>query len=342
MTSLHPADLQLLANRDEFKAFSFNARERNCLFVNGGGGRFLEAGYPLGVDIDFEGRGVAVADLDQDGALDLLVRSVARRKAVYLRNEAAAGSRFARIDLVGTASNRDAVGAVVRLSAGGMRQMRVRMAGNGFQAQSEGTLHFGLGKAETIDELTVLWPSGKKETFAGLPVDQRLRIAEGEGRVTVAALPGREAAKVVSAAGAAVGAVPEPVRAWKLDGSEWRPRPGRPLLVSFWASWCLPCQAEVPVLGSLHAALPELDLIAVSFEPDTAAARAFLDRNKPAYPVALSNAGAVAPLLEKAFGDGAMPMPAAVLLDGRGAIARVFTGTLSARAVEEAFRELAP
>lgn len=335
MTRLHPGDLQLLANRDEFKGYSFNAGERNCLFVNGGGGRFLEAGYPLGVDIDFEGRGVAVADLDQDGAQDLVVRSVARRKVAYLHNEAATGARFARVDLVGTASNRDAVGAVVRIAAGGARQMRLRMAGNGFQAQSEGTLHFGLGKAERIDELTVHWPSGKKETFTDLPVDQRLRIVEGEGRVTVASLLGKAVKPKRTG-------IPEPVRAWKLDGSEWSPRPGKPLLVSFWASWCLPCQAEVPVIGRLHEALPELDLIAVSFEPDTAAARAFLDRNKPSYPVALSNPGAVAPLLEKAFGDGAMPMPAAVLLDGRGAIAKVFTGPLSARAVEEAFRELAP
>ncbi len=345
LARLDASDLQLLTSDGLLKRYSFNARERHCLFVNGGAGRFIEAGYPLGVDVDLEGRGVAVADLDQDGALDLVVRSVARKKLIYFHNEARSGNHFARVDLVGTRSNRDAVGAVVRIAAGGLRQMRLRSAGNGFQAQSEGTLHFGLAQATRIDELTVQWPSGLTEKFSDLPADRLLRIVEGEGRVTAARLAGRTAEEGPPATGGAAGAAGAPgagaFRAWGLDGAEWRPRPGRPLLVSLWASWCIPCQAEVPVLEEIHQQLGGVEVVAISFEPDAAAARGFVGRNRPRYPVALSSAAAIAPLLERAFGDGAVPLPASVLLDGKGAIAKIFTGGLSTAAVAEAVRAMA-
>ena len=163
---------------------SFNARERKVLFVNARGQRFIEAGYPLGIDVDLEGRGVAIADLDQDGALDLVMRSVARKKLTYFHNEVGTRAHFLRVELVGTKSNGDAIGAVVRIVADGQRQMRVKTAGSGFQGQSEGTLHFGLGATTQVGELSVRWPSGRQERFASLPADHIVRIVEGEGKFT--------------------------------------------------------------------------------------------------------------------------------------------------------------
>jgi thiol-disulfide isomerase/thioredoxin len=318
LQKLDQDDLQILTSDGLFKGYSFNARERNCLFVNGREGRFIEAGYPLGVDIDFEGRGVAVADLDLDGGLDLVVRSVARKKITYLHNELAARSRFLRVDLVGTRSNRDAVGAVVRITAAGQRQMRVRMAGNGFQAQSESTLHFGLGEADHADELVVRWPSGLEERFENVPAGHLVRIVEGEGRFT---------SRPFKAPEPAAGPGRKTWRAWTPGGVEWEPRTGRPVIISLWASWCLPCQAEVPVLNRLQDRLGKrVDLVGISFEPDKAAARGFLERNRPRYPVALSDNEALAPLLEAAFPDGTVPLPAFVLLDSERGIARVLTG----------------
>jgi hypothetical protein len=173
-------DLDLLTNDSGFSRYSFNARERDCLFANAQGRRFLEAGYPAGIDADVEGRGVAVGDLDGDGALDLVVRAVARQKIVYLHNELAGRAHYLRVQLVGTRSNRDAVGAVVRLSAAGLAQMRVRSAGNGFQGQSEATR-----AAARVDTLTVRWPSGLEERFADIAPDAVVRIVEGERRLAV-------------------------------------------------------------------------------------------------------------------------------------------------------------
>lgn len=182
---LDPGDLQLLTSDNLFQRYSFNGRERHCLFVNARGQGFIEAGYSLGVDVDFEGRGVAVGDFDQDGALDLVVRNVARKKVVYFHNELSRKAHFFRLELVGSRSNRDAVGAVARVAAGGLLQSRVRTSGSGFQGQSEGALHFGLGNAARVETLTIEWPSGIEERFTNLPADHLVRIVEGEGRVEV-------------------------------------------------------------------------------------------------------------------------------------------------------------
>jgi hypothetical protein len=186
---LDPSDLELLTSPELFRRYSFNARERHCLFINANGQRFLEAGYPLGVDVDLEGRGVAVGDLDTDGKLDLVVRNVARKKIVYFHNELPARAHFVRVKLTGTRSNRDAVGALVRLSAGGTTQTRVRLAGNGFQGQSEPVLHFGLGSAARVESLSIRWPSGDRQRFTDLPIDCELRIVEGEDHVDAIELP---------------------------------------------------------------------------------------------------------------------------------------------------------
>ncbi len=342
MTRLGPDDLDLLASDGALKGFSFNARERNCLFVNGGGGRFVEAGYPLGIDLDLEGRGVAVGDLDGDGGLDLVVRSVARQKLAYLHNDAAWRGNALRVELVGTRGNRDAVGAVARLTAGGLRQVRVRSAGSGFQAQSEATLHFGLGGAQRADELTVRWPGGSVETFRDLPAGNVVRIVEGEGRVTLTALRAFAEGLGAEPASARTPAAQRPVwRAWTTEGTPFTLSAGRPAVVSLWASWCLPCAAEVPELDALQRRLgDDAQVVGISFEPDANAARDFIARTRPQYRMGLSDMQAMAPLLEAAFGDGAVPLPAAVVLDASGAIARVVSGGISADGLEREVRRL--
>lgn len=198
VNGLDPGDLELLTSDNMFQRYSFNARERNCLFVNGRGQRFIEAGFPLGIDVDLEGRGVAVGDLDADGRLDLVVHSVARRKLTYFHNQADAGRVF-RLELEGTAGNRDAIGAAARLTAGGITRLRVRSAGTGFQSQSETTLHFGLGDAARVDTLVVRWPGGREDRFAGLPADHVMHIVEGSTGVRL--VPIERAASSTTAGG---------------------------------------------------------------------------------------------------------------------------------------------
>jgi thiol-disulfide isomerase/thioredoxin len=334
LEKLPPDDLQVVTSRNGLARFSFNARERDCLFVNVGGKRFFDAGYPLGVDLDFEGRGVAVADLDDDGDVDLLVRNVARQKLVYLNNQVGNRSPFLRLDLEGTRSNRDAVGAVVRVTAGGLRQTRVKMAGNGFQGQSEGTLHFGLGAAERVEQVTIRWPSGVEQSLRDVAVDQVLRVVEGAPPV---GRPPRGAAP-------APAATVETWRAVKLDGKPWVASGDRPALVVLWASWCPPCRREVPALNDLYQRFGKtVDVVGVSFdETEGNAARAFIKETRPRYPIALSDGKGLAPLLTQAFGSTAVLLPAAVLLDDRGRVVRTFNALTDTKTLVDALARARP
>ena len=117
------------------------------------------------------------------------VATRARKKLIYFHNELRRPGHFLRVELEGTKSNRDGIGAVVYVLAGGTRQMRVRSAGSGFQSQSEATLHFGLGDATTVDELKILWPGGTTQTFAGIAGDQIVRAVEGRQELSARRLP---------------------------------------------------------------------------------------------------------------------------------------------------------
>lgn len=152
--------------------------------------RFTEVAMALGADEDQDARGMATADLDQDGDLDVILNhnpgdcnQPERGRAVVLRNEIGSRRNWLALDLVGTQSNRDAVGAVVELNARDLTLMRQVEAGSGYASQHSFTLHFGLGDRQRVQDLTVRWPSGQVEIFPNLEANQRLRIVEGEGRI---------------------------------------------------------------------------------------------------------------------------------------------------------------
>lgn len=172
---------------------SWNGYEHNMLMRNegcdaDGQPRFTELAMAVGADEDQDARGMASADVDRDGDLDIVLNHNPgdsgireRGKAVVLRNEIGAKRHWLALDLVGTRSNRDAVGAEVRLRAGDLQVMRQVEAGSGYASQNSFRLHFGLGERTQIDEMTVRWPSGLEERFTDLPADRWLRLTEGEG-----------------------------------------------------------------------------------------------------------------------------------------------------------------
>jgi enediyne biosynthesis protein E4 len=108
---------------------------------------------------------------------------------VYLHNRTA-GGHWLSLRLEGTASNRDAVGARVAVTAGGRTQVVWRMGGGSYQAASDPRLLIGLGSAKRIETLEILWPSGRVDRHAGLPTDAGYLIREGE--TTPRPLPGFE------------------------------------------------------------------------------------------------------------------------------------------------------
>jgi Flp pilus assembly protein TadD len=158
---------------------SIASRQRNVFLRNDGRGGFDDVSGAVGLDLNQDGRSFGVLDLDGDGDPDLAV--MAARQAPQLRifrNDHPFRSAIA-IRLTGTASNRDAVGARVRVETESMRGVKLVQAGSGFLSQHSKELLFGLGSSRTLRTLVVEWPSGTRQVFEHLPVDMRYRLTEG-------------------------------------------------------------------------------------------------------------------------------------------------------------------
>ncbi|MGA2022197.1 MAG: CRTAC1 family protein [Candidatus Sulfotelmatobacter sp.] len=152
------------------------------LFLNNGNGKFRDVAAELGGGFDQPkvGRGLAYADFDRDGDLDLLLTT--NNGAAYLyRNDQLAGNRSIRFRLVGTKSNRDAIGATVRIVSGELTQSRMVKSGSSYLSQSELPVTFGLEKRDRVERVVIAWPSGRTEEFTNLAAGRSYECTEGKG-----------------------------------------------------------------------------------------------------------------------------------------------------------------
>jgi hypothetical protein len=152
------------------------------LFLNNGNGKFRDVAAELGGGFDQPkvGRGLAYADFDRDGDLDLLLTT--NNGAAYLyRNDQLAGNRSIRFRLVGTKSNRDAIGATVRITSGELTQSRMVKSGSSYLSQSELPVTFGLEKHDRVERVVIAWPSGRTEEFTNLAAGRSYECTEGKG-----------------------------------------------------------------------------------------------------------------------------------------------------------------
>ena len=154
------------------------------LFRNLGGGRFQELTQQMGSAFASPkvARGAAYADIDNDGALDVLLTTNAGRTWLF-HNEGGANHSL-RVKLSGTKSNRDGIGAIVRVNLGNGKQWQMLRSGSSYLSQSELVLTFGLGLQEKVDNLEVQWPSGQLDKLANVPGDQTVTIQEGKGIIS--------------------------------------------------------------------------------------------------------------------------------------------------------------
>jgi hypothetical protein len=157
--------------------------ERNQLFINDGKGRFLDVS-PL--NAPFCGtprvaRGLACGDIDGDGALDLLVTNIAGPARLY-RNVAPKRGHWLLVRGIDPALRRDAYGAEITVQLGSRRLMRWINPGYSYLCSNDPRAHFGLGPAEWVDAIEVVWPDGSDELFPGGAVDRVLVLRKGKGK----------------------------------------------------------------------------------------------------------------------------------------------------------------
>ena len=160
---------------------SLNGRERKCLFRNNGDGTFLDVAFVNGADRSEDGRGLSILDYDRDGRPDLLLRNY-RQPAVLLHNVGPA-RHWIELRLVGTRSNRDGVGARIRLRTADGWQTRVVAAGSGYVSAQSLVQHFGLGGHGVVDDVEVTWPSGARTDLHDVQADRRYSLVEGADRL---------------------------------------------------------------------------------------------------------------------------------------------------------------
>lgn len=154
-------------------------KDRAILYRNEGAGRFRDVSDAAGTGIleKHSSRGVAFADIDNDGTLEIAVNNQGERPSL-LKQQGTPPGHWIELKLEGTRSNRSAIGARVTVRAGGHSQLQEVRSGGSYLSQSDLRLHFGLGTAGIVDGVEIAWPGGKKQSLQRQRVDQVLTIRE--------------------------------------------------------------------------------------------------------------------------------------------------------------------
>ncbi|HKC81555.1 MAG TPA: CRTAC1 family protein [Gemmatimonadaceae bacterium] len=158
---------------------SLSGYEPSRVYVNRGAAGWVDVAKNVGVADLYDGRAVALADLSNRGAVDVIVANQNQPPVLY-RDYPDSTNHWIAFKLIGTRSNRSAIGAEVVLESGDLRQRRIVDGGSGFASQNDRRVHFGLGSREWVDRVFIYWPSGTRQTISSPPVDRFVTITEPE------------------------------------------------------------------------------------------------------------------------------------------------------------------
>ena len=159
-------------------------KEPILMFRNLGKGQFEKVSESLGPDFmrPVAGRGLATADYDNDGDIDIVTNNRGDYPSL-LRNDGGNANHWLTVQPIGTKSNRDGVGASVKLTSEGFVHVEQAKGGTSYMSASDPRIHFGLGKRSKIDSLEITWPSGQVDRLTNLAIDQIIAVKEGAGIV---------------------------------------------------------------------------------------------------------------------------------------------------------------
>ncbi len=335
---------------------SWNGYERNVMFANNRDGTFSEVSGVVGLDFPQDSRSFALADLNHDGRLEVILKNRNSPQLRILHNSMKGIGDSIAFRLRGHQSNRDAIGAAITVEAGSLRQTRYLQAGSGFLAQHSKEVFFGLGNPVGKIRATVQWPNGLKQTFEDLPASHRIQIEEGSSRFEATAF----SASAFDRAVPPPSAEPLPAKAetWLIEPlkapefslpdmsgnvqalSSFQ---GSPVVLNFWVTKSSTACEQLRLFQQHRTALSisGLRVIAINADDpgDRAAATSFAEQEKLAFPVlfATEEMAGIYNIIYRYLFDRRrdLPFPISFLLDKGGKIVRVYQGSIDPRRLIE-------
>ena len=341
---------------------SWSGHERNVLLVNNGDGTFAEVSGLLDLDFLEDGRSFALADLDGDGRLEIILKNRNGPQVRILHNKMEQLGDGIAFRLRGTASNRDAIGTKITLRCGTLTQTRSLQAGSGFLSQHTKDLFFGLGHGTDSIQATVRWPNGLIQQYEDLPRNTRIQLIEGEP--TPKATPFASTAKAYTSAPAHTSAtrqspeqqtIPTAFGTWLLDllrapsftlpDTLGKPVSldsfhGHPVLLHLWSTAAPAWQDQLRNL----AAIPPGTLAVLALNLDDPTLQPTLPRQSLRVPILLATpeiAGIYNIIFRYLFDRRAdLPLPTSFLLDPSGAIVKLYQGPVRPQDVLADLRQI--
>ena len=342
---------------------TWNGHERNVFFANNRDGTFSDVSGVVGLDFRDDSRAFALADLDGDGRLEVVLKNRNAPQIRILRLSMDVIGHSIALRLRGNKSNRDAIGTAVTVEVGELRQTKYLQAGSGFLSQHTKELSFGLGKNEGLIQSTIRWPSGLTQRFGGLPINHRIEIQEGARDFTSRPFaPSPQSwAQTRSSLNSSGETLPasagtwliEPVKA--LDFSlpdpagnlrDLRSFLGAFFLLNFWTTASSACREQFQLLRKSQSALASRGLkiaaINVDDPSDPRALKSFASKEDLSFPILLATpevAGIYNILYRYLFDRHRnLSLPVCFLIDEDGNIVKVYQGPV---APEDLLQDLA-
>jgi Flp pilus assembly protein TadD/peroxiredoxin len=342
---------------------SWSGYERNVMFANNRDGTFSEVSGAVGLDFLEDSRSFALADIDHDGRLEVILKNRNAPQLRILHNTMKEIGQSVIFRLRGTKSNRDAIGASITVEAEGLRQTRFLQAGSGFLAQHSKEILIGVGKAEGTVTATVRWPDGEAQEFANLPVNHRIEIEEGSAAFAAKPFAAPPSSYDQPQPAPAAEMLPSQVDTWLIEPlhapefalpdltgkvHELRSFRGRSVLLNFWAAAAPLSRDE---LRRLHQscsvpAAGKLDIVALNVDaPDAkSSARSFADQERFSFPVlfATEEVLGIYNIIYRYLFDRRrdLGLPTSFLIDADGMIVKVYQGPVRPQQLLEDVRSI--
>ncbi|HTZ58838.1 MAG TPA: tetratricopeptide repeat protein [Acidobacteriaceae bacterium] len=335
---------------------SWSGYERNVMFANNRDGTFTEVSGAVGLDFPEDSRSFALADLDHDGRLEIILKNRNAPQLRILHNGMKDLGSSVAFRLRGKTSNRDAIGSAITVEVGTLRQTKYLQAGSGFLAQHTKEVLFGVGKPEDKITVTVRWPSGLTQKFERIPVDRRIEIVEGSAEFVAKPFVAPPAAWAGAGPPPKLEELPSQVETWLLEPlkapefslpdvagniHELKSLQGHFVLLNFWVAASTVCADQLRLLQR-HA--QQLQILAVNVDDaaDTRKARRFAGQETFSYPVlfATEEVAGVYNIIYRYLFDRRrnLAIPTSFLLDKEGMIVKVYQGPIDPGRVLEDVR----